>query len=405
MRKLAKPALEGDNGESQSLRTPEFRHDQTSRLYPPEPLGVVVPFRQSPRRRPLGLRPRQPARSALFRAIRREAVHPHRAEHDRPARQRAGRHGGVVPELSAGGGNFVRIWLSNPFFDVEHGRSGEFDPERAKRIDALLALARKYGIRLKLCTEHFRHLGEGTQKWAGKPQHLVANGGPAKDTADFFQGEAGRRQYKRKLAWYADRYGSDPIVFGWELWNEMNAVRVNVWRPWSAEMLPELHRLFPKNLAMQSLGSYDREASRANYRALCELPGNDVLQVHRYLDLGASWKICHGPVAVLRGRGGARPAVVRHPQAGPPGRERRGRAEPLRPVQALRQGPRGDPAARRPVRPVLCRRGRLGAFLALGRVRGPQQPLAPFRPVCDGGRGLDPPAEALSRSRCRTSGC
>jgi hypothetical protein len=27
------------------------------------------------------------------------------------------------------------------------------------------------------------------------------------------------------------------------------------------------------------------------------LPGNDVLQVHRYLDLGASWEICHGPVA------------------------------------------------------------------------------------------------------------
>jgi len=202
-------------------------------------------------------------------------------------------------KLSANGGNFVRIWLSNPFFDVEHGRSGEFDPERAKRIDALLALARKYGIRLKLCTEHFRHLGEGTQQWAAKPQHLVANGGPAKDTADFFNGEAGRRQYERKLAWYAGRYADDPIIFGWELWNEMDAVRANVWRPWSAEMLPELHRLFPRNLAMQSLGSYDNERKRASYRALCELPGNDVLQVHRYLDLGASWKVCHGPVAIF----------------------------------------------------------------------------------------------------------
>ncbi|MGO8749583.1 MAG: hypothetical protein ACLQNE_26810 [Thermoguttaceae bacterium] len=70
----------------------------------------------------------------------------------------------------------------------------------------------------------------------------------------------------------------------------MDAVRVNIWRPWSAEMLPELHRLFPSNLAMQSLGSYDHERKRASYRALCELPGNDVLQVHRYLDLGASWK-------------------------------------------------------------------------------------------------------------------
>ncbi len=202
-------------------------------------------------------------------------------------------------KLSTEGGNFVRIWLSSPFFDVEHERSGVFDEERAKRIDGLLALAKKYGIRLKLCTEHFRHLGEGTQTWAAKPQHLIVNGGPAKDTADFFLGEAGRAQYKRKLAWYAARYDSDPIIFGWELWNEMDAVRVNVWEPWTAEMLPELHRLFPQNLAMQSLGSYDHENKRERYRRLCELPGNDVLQVHRYLDLGAVWKICHGPVAVL----------------------------------------------------------------------------------------------------------
>jgi hypothetical protein len=200
-------------------------------------------------------------------------------------------------KLSANGGNFARIWLSSPFFDIEHGRSGQFDQQRAERIDGLLALARKYGIRLKLCTEHFRHLGEGTQPWAGKPQHLIANGGPARDTADFFQGEAGRRQYRQKLAWYAGRYGSDPMIFGWELWNEMDAVRVNVWRPWSTEMLPELHRLFPKNLAMQSLGSYDHQRKRESYRTLCELDGNDVLQVHRYLDLGAAWDVCHGPVA------------------------------------------------------------------------------------------------------------
>jgi hypothetical protein len=202
-------------------------------------------------------------------------------------------------KLSANGGNFVRIWLSNPFFDIEHERSGVFDEERAQRIDALLALARKYGIRLKLCTEHFRHLGEGTQAWAAKPQHLIQNGGPARDTADFFLGEAGRAQYKRKLAWYAARYDCDPIIFGWELWNEMDAVRANVWEPWTAEMLPELHRLFPQNLAMQSLGSYDHENKCERYRRLCQMPGNDVLQVHRYLDLGAGWEICHGPVAVF----------------------------------------------------------------------------------------------------------
>jgi hypothetical protein len=64
-------------------------------------------------------------------------------------------------------------------------------------------------------------------------------------------------------------------------------------------MLAELHRLFPKNLAMQSLGSFDHARKRDRYIRLCKMPGNDVLQVHRYLDLGASLDVCRGPADVL----------------------------------------------------------------------------------------------------------
>lgn len=202
-------------------------------------------------------------------------------------------------KLSANRGNYVRIWLGHRFFDVEHERSGEYDAERAKRIDGLLALARRYNIRLKLCLEHFRHLGEGRQVWAGKPVHHADRGGPAKSTADFFDGQRSREQFKRKIAWFADRYGDDPIVFGWELWNEVDCIRAGNWKSWTEEMLPELHRVFPKNLAMQSLGSFDNDRKRERYRNLCTMPGNDVLQVHRYLDLGASLDVCRGPVDLL----------------------------------------------------------------------------------------------------------
>ncbi len=197
--------------------------------------------------------------------------------------------------------NFIRVWLSRQPYEVEAEKSGVFDEKRTKTLKKLFTLAKKYGIRLKLCTEHFRHLGEGSQPWAARPMHLKENGGPAENTRDFFTGEAGRATYKKKLEYYRNMIGDDPVVFGWELWNEMDAVGFPtdlVW-PWSTEMLAELHRLFPKNLAMQSLGSYDNEKKREMYKKLCELPGNDVLQVHRYLDLGAPWKICSGPVAEL----------------------------------------------------------------------------------------------------------
>jgi hypothetical protein len=64
-------------------------------------------------------------------------------------------------------------------------------------------------------------------------------------------------------------------------------------------MLPELHKLFPKNMAMQSLGSFDNDGSRKPYQRLVAMKDNDVAQVHRYLDLGAALKVCHGPVDVL----------------------------------------------------------------------------------------------------------
>ncbi len=204
-----------------------------------------------------------------------------------------------MEQLQTNRGNFIRVWLSNPFFDVEHARSGEYDEAKAARIEEMLKLAERHGIRVKMCLEHFRHLGDGRQTWAGKPLHLVSNGGTATNIADFFNRQPSREHFKRKLAWYAKRFGDNPTVFGWELWNEINAVQGGDYLGWTEVMLPELHRLFLKNLAMQSLGSYDGEYARAPYRRQTAMPGNDVAQVHRYLDLGAKFAVCHGPMDIL----------------------------------------------------------------------------------------------------------
>jgi hypothetical protein len=182
-------------------------------------------------------------------------------------------------KLAANGGNFARVWLSNDFWDVEHEHSGVYDEAKARRIDALLDLARKHGIRLKLTLEHFREMKESPrQSWANKPLHHVSLGGTATNMADFFSGAASRERFKAKLDWFAARYGSDPIIFGWELWNEINAVSGGDYVGWTEVMLPELHRRFPKNLAMQSLGSFDGDYALKAYEHLTRMPGNDVAQ-------------------------------------------------------------------------------------------------------------------------------
>ena len=205
-----------------------------------------------------------------------------------------------LANLSANGGNYIRVWLSNEFWDVEHEKSGVYDEKKAQRIDRLFDLCRKHGIRVKLTMEHFRSIGGGRQPWADKPLHNVANGGTARSMADFFDGEASRELFKRKIAWYGARYGDQPVIYGWELWNEINAVNdPGDIMAWTRVMLAELHHTFPQNMAMQSLGSFDNTRWRDLYQQNSTMPGNDVAQVHRYLDLGANWEVCHGPVDVL----------------------------------------------------------------------------------------------------------
>ena len=204
-----------------------------------------------------------------------------------------------IQSLSENRGNYIRLWLSNNFFDVEHERSGQYDPEKAKRIDAVLAMARKHNVRVKMTIEHFRYFFGGTQSWAAKPLHHVSQGGPAQDVNDFFQGEKSREQFKKKLRWYADRYGSNPTIFAWELWNEMDTVKGKGYMEWTEEMLAELKKLFPKNMVTQSLGSFDNDSKRPRYQRLCLMVNNDFANVHRYLDLGASLEVCKGPADIM----------------------------------------------------------------------------------------------------------
>jgi len=209
----------------------------------------------------------------------------------------------VVGVMAENGVNYCRIWLDQPLWSIEQKKSGQYDAENARTLDRFLELCRKRGIRVKMCIEWFRSIVAAPSKPPArgsfpKPIHHVANGGFYTNMTDYLTSERGRTQFKGKLKWYADRYGNEPAVFAWELWNEMNAVQ-GPWYPWTVEMLPELHRLFPKNMCVQSLGSFDHDRGRDSYRKLCEIPDNDVLQVHRYLDQGASLAVCHGPVDIL----------------------------------------------------------------------------------------------------------
>lgn len=205
-------------------------------------------------------------------------------------------------KLAKYNGNFVRFWYSAPFFDVENGRQGEYSESQARRIEQLLDFAKEKGIRVKATFEHFRTIPVDPKNMYGaifgRPNYGIENGGHVTDMTDFLKNETNRNDYRKKLDWYKHRFGSDPVIFAYELWNEMNAVSGEGWEEWTRIFLGEVKNRFPRTLVTQSLGSLDREAAVKKNRENCMLPGNNISQVHRYLDLGASWEICHGPLDV-----------------------------------------------------------------------------------------------------------
>jgi hypothetical protein len=209
-----------------------------------------------------------------------------------------------MKKLSDNGGNYIRIWLSSPFWDVEDQKAGEFREEKARRIDRLIDTARKYNLRIKMTLEHFRSLTmeENPQSWATKSVYHVSNGGPLESIRQYLISPEGHKLFLDKADFYQHRYGSDTIFFGWELWNEMNAVKGpedSIFFAWNEKMLYEIKNRFPENLVMQSLGSFDDDRVRPVYKRMMLLPGNQVAQVHRYLDLGANMEVCHAPMDVI----------------------------------------------------------------------------------------------------------
>lgn len=225
--------------------------------------------------------------------------------------------GRYITALADNGGNFGRVWLNSALFEpeTEYGRLNE---EHLSNLILLLDLARRHDIKIKLCIESFRHIRPGRNRWDTKASYHTSNGGPFGNAAEFISTQRGRDEYLRRLAIVRERVGDHPAVFGWELWNEMNAVDSPEIREWNDYMLPRVKRMFPKNLVMQSLGSLDRRSSFPIYEYICKMPSNEVMQVHRYLDPGAELPVCKAPmdslcsdaVSVLRGYGEEKPLLL-----------------------------------------------------------------------------------------------
>jgi hypothetical protein len=221
--------------------------------------------------------------------------------------------------LAENGGNYARLWLSHPYFSVDGENAGDVNLTAFGKLDKVVSLARKHGIKLKMCLEHFRHVGENKEPPVFTHKKRDPDTGEyAANMDEWFQNERWQQLWWQKIDAYLARYGDDPIVMAWELWNEIDCCGTSNWqvqRDWTEKTLTRLKALSPRNLVTNSLGSFDWDGKQPIQDDF-KMNAMDFQQVHRYLDQGAGIDICkHDPVAfsidsVFRSRRLDRPVIL-----------------------------------------------------------------------------------------------
>lgn len=197
-----------------------------------------------------------------------------------------------LPAAGKAGLNCARIWLQwNSILSIEHKASGcgRYDLANAWRMDYVLDLARESGVHVFFTLdspepyqkEHY-WLGKLTRRpWLDCP-HNVANGGPLREPREFYTSPEARRLIRQRLRYIVARWGWDPNICCWELWNELNVFPdwyslVPETAEWHTEMIKELRRLDP----------YDRAISTSfcnpyGHEDIWSVPELDFVQSHTY---------------------------------------------------------------------------------------------------------------------------
>jgi len=197
-------------------------------------------------------------------------------------------------DLKQAGGNYCRIWLSNPYTQGRTEIMGVHDLVALERFDTVMELARQSGVRVKMCLEHWRTF-ENTSHFAYKRYIDPETGNQLLDENTWFTSEKWNERWIEDITPYIARYYNDPVVFAWELWNEIDCgtASFEAVTDFTRKMLPRVKALSPLNLAVNSLGSFDEEWKQERQDIYRDMPEMDFQQVHRYLDQGAPMTICH----------------------------------------------------------------------------------------------------------------
>ncbi len=220
----------------------------------------------------------------------------------------------TLAHASQAGIRVVRVWASGeggtndvgPLADLaDWPRTHPFrwtpdkwNEEAFVHLDKVIAEAARNKLLVQLCLANWwRDTGGVTQylRWAGiadAADDKYPFGINAERAMLFYSNDETRRFYREHLEKVASRrntvtgilYRDDPVIFGWELINEGQALtsRWGERRAWVAEMSNHLRSLDPNHIITSGVWGYRGAAERREWLADHVLPNIDYCDVHHY---------------------------------------------------------------------------------------------------------------------------
>lgn len=150
-----------------------------------------------------------------------------------------------IGQMHGAGMNFARTWLTSWWLGLEWRRDwpgfqglGRYNLQNAWRMDALLDCARTNGVLLEFTLNYQApFITRYDAEWWLCPYNAM-NGGPLRAPEHVLTHPEAKRLFRNYYRYIGARYGWDPQVFGWTLWNEVNEVNWNpdVQREWHGKM-------------------------------------------------------------------------------------------------------------------------------------------------------------------------
>ncbi len=183
-----------------------------------------------------------------------------------------------LKKMKESGETVTRVWLCPWSLRVEPKATlGEYDLDEAAKVDAVLALAEKYGIRVMLVLQYHGMLNPSS--WAENPYN-AKNQGPCSFASDYFTDAKAKKYTRRFLRYASARWGAYTSLMCWELFNEVDLT--DYYDPddviaWHREMAAYLKKTDGHGHMVSSSAVRD-----GFYQKLWKLPELDYSMAHIY---------------------------------------------------------------------------------------------------------------------------